>query len=103
MQPERTNDQESGGAAEGVPSPVARSDEVAADRSEAAPPDAPARSEDTLGRTTVRSRPTAYCLIPPEIGLVGPMSNYAAPPQLIEGVHLPRSGRNARLCPAVAR
>ena len=32
--------------------------------------------------------PTAYCLLPTAraIGLVGPMSNYAAPPQLVEEV-----------------
>ena len=34
------------------------------------------------------SPPTAGCLLPavPSIGLVGPMSNYATPPQLVEKV-----------------
>jgi GT2 family glycosyltransferase len=40
-------------------------------------------------RATASSLPTADCLLPAPksaIGLVGPMSNYAAPPQLVEGV-----------------
>ena len=37
------------------------------------------------------------------IGLVGPMSNYAAPPQLVEEVPYRDLRRDARLCPAVAR
>jgi O-antigen biosynthesis protein len=37
------------------------------------------------------------------IGLVGPMSNYAAPPQLVEGVALRRHGADAGVCAAVAR
>ena len=37
------------------------------------------------------------------IGLVGPMSNYAAPPQLVEERAVSRPGRDARVRPAVAR
>ena len=53
----------------------------------------------TAGATS--SLPTAYCLPPTRkaIGLVGPMSNYAAPPQLVENVpyhDLPAMHRFAR-------
>jgi GT2 family glycosyltransferase len=42
----------------------------------------------SLGRRSPSSLPTADCLLPTPgaIGLVGPMSNYAAPPQLVDRV-----------------
>ena len=54
-----------------------------------APPSVDGADDQTGERCPAKpSRPTAGCLLPagPAIGLVGPMSNYAAPPQLVDGV-----------------
>ena len=49
--------------------------------------------------------PAADCVLPAvrPIGLVGPMSNYAAPPQLVDEVPYHDMDEMRGVCPAVAR
>ena len=49
-------------------------------------PGAPLTIEQEPAASSSSSLPTADCLLPTTPSIVGPMSNYAAPPQLVENV-----------------
>ena len=65
-----------------APHPI---DLAVADSSRTTPPGPPFARGGKLARTPSSSLRTANCVLP-TLGLVGPMSNYAAPPQLVETV-----------------